>query len=165
MYKDYYEGRKNMGGIPVSIRTFKRIWQEKVPHIKVQNRRTDVCNTCDFLVHEIAHSKQDDDLRNQMVDKLVDHREKAARGRGKYKLGRVETRAIFQKYDIDTAKVFPEYADDSVRMIAYDFAQLSFVPHNTDQRNSIYHKVFSLLGETFHIFDELLNHFYLNRSP
>ena len=130
-----------MGGTLVSIRTFKRIRQEKVPHIKVQNPRTDICNTCDFLFHEIANCNRDDDTKDDMIDRLVAHRENAVRDRGKYMLERERTGTTFRKYDIETNKVFPDYADDSVRMISYDFAQLSFVPHNTDKRNSIYYKV------------------------
>ena len=142
MYKDYYQSRKELRFLPVSLSTFKIAWKRDLPQIKIQTRRTDMCNTCDFLVNELAHRERGkNDRKEEMRAKLNGHCDWANSSREFYHVNQACVLAVWRKYGVTECKKFPEEATDSVRMISYDFAQLSMVPHNTDQRGSIYFKV------------------------
>ena len=141
MYKDYHHMRKMAGGEPVSLSSFCRVWKRDLPYIKIQTLRTDMCNTCDFLVNEITHGNGDELTNYHMRQKLNGHCDLARASQAYYKTNREDVLKVHKKYGTDNGGTFPADAEDSVRMIAYDFAQLSMIPHNTDQRNSLYFKV------------------------
>ena len=141
MYKDYHQMRTRDGGEPVSLSTFSRVWKRDLPYVKIQTRRTDMCNTCDFLVNELAHGNGDELANYHMRQKLNCHCDLARVSQEFYKENRDDVLKVHQKYNVENEGTFPADAEDSVRMIAYDFAQLSMIPHNTDQRNSLYFKV------------------------
>ena len=147
MYKDYFQSRKELGLHPVSLSTFRDVWKKYLPHIKIQTRRTDMCNTCDFLVNELARGERGNEAKNEaMIMDLNAHCDWANSSRDFYNENRAEVLQKWIKYGIKEGDKFPDEATDSVRMIAYDFAQLSMDPHNTDQRGSIYFKVFYLVS-------------------
>ena len=146
LYMEYFDTRRFMNKVPASSSTFKRVWDRDLPHIKIRNRRTDLCNKCDILLNKMHSGGRSDGSKDQDFEEYSDHRKDATLTRQDYKQNRRSTAQCFLDHGIGLGSSFPAgqfplEALNTVRMIAYDYAQYNFVPNNTDQRNSVYYKV------------------------
>ena len=146
LYMEYFDSRRFMDKLPASASTFKKIWARDLPHIKIRTQRTDLCNKCDILLNNMQSGGRDNETKDQLFEIYSEHRTDATGARVEYKENRRSTAQCFSDYGIGVGTFFPAgqfrvEAVNTVRMIAYDYAQYNFVPNNTDQRNSVYYKL------------------------
>ena len=110
----------------ISYRSFRRIWKQYVPDVRVMKRRTDVCATCDRLRESVSRAKTEEQTTKAMTD-LKSHIDKANSER--------------EYYRESIAGASSATADSDYSHYTFDFAQQLELPSHTREVGPLYFKV------------------------
>ena len=110
----------------ISYRSFRRIWKQYVPDVRVMKRRTDVRATCDRLRESASRVKTEEQTTKAMTD-LKSHIDKANSER--------------EYYRESIAGASSATADSDYSHYTFDFAQQLELPSHTRGAGPLYFKV------------------------
>lgn len=134
---------------PVSFKSFRTIWDDAVPDLKILSSRSDMCGTCfklkNLLSFYMAGGKINECTMNidsnqctlstadSVINALAVHREKAHKAREFYRKCQTKAKTSFENRSVRNGKQHVEFL-----MISIDFAQSTDVPNYSDQVGQLY---------------------------
>lgn len=133
IFTHYEEACRQDSKEPVAFSTFKEVWLEQMPHIRIMSPKSDVCEKCELLTEaytKIPPGHPDD--RRQVLQELDQHVAYAKEEHDDYKRRVNESRK-----ELTDNNYNPDFP---YRKMAYtfDFAQTVSLPHRARQPGPIY---------------------------
>jgi len=140
LYRKYESACKESGQHTVSETYFRRTWVKFMPHVVVQKPRTDLCDTCQSNFTSLAQLRTlDDSVKEQMIQKSVDHLTRVSRERSLY-----QADVQMAKESLATHPSNGSLGSNSPNSHAatahysFDYAQQIHIPHNSQQVGPLY---------------------------
>jgi hypothetical protein len=115
----------------ISYSSFRRLWNELMPHLKFQPPASDLCEKCAQFKSRLQLAKKDIDEYNKIEAEFNEHKKKARLEREHY------------NNNIELSK-----NDLSIAHICYDWAQNVTIPYSPQQTGALYF----LSGYAVHLF-------------
>ena len=130
----------------VSKSTFRKLWKEYLPHIKIRGLRTDICGACDDFFDRIYHARRNGIPYEGLMMDWTKHRERAVHERAAYVKRVVDSKTDYKVNNFSPSEKFP-IGNDVKRVITFDYAQAVMLLHHIDQAGPIFFKViFSIIS-------------------
>ena len=148
VHQQYTTNIKVSGGIPIAYRTFLKIWQDELSHIRFNNPRSDLCMTCeDFkkrLKQVIATLDPEKEKKQEQIYKeALDHLKHAKKERLFYQANIKIAQKYYKKLASNNKAALKSNKPNSKNIMAHyswDFAQQLHYPFEEQQVGPIFFK-------------------------
>ncbi|CAG8845929.1 28257_t:CDS:2, partial [Gigaspora margarita] len=122
-FKKHFYSENNQDEAIISYYTFRKLWQETIPHLKFQSPASDLCEVCETFKAKLLVAKSDKDEYDQIKVQYDQHREAADREKQHY-----------------NNNINESAKDLSIVHVCYDWAQSISIPYSPQQVGTIYFK-------------------------
>jgi len=133
--------------IPISYRTFLKIWQEEFPHVKFNDPRSDLCMTCEEFkkrLNQVASALDENKEKKQaqIHKEALEHLKHVKKERLFYKANTKVANEYYRKLGLKTVHSKPSDPNSKNIMSHYswDFAQQLHYPFEDQQVGPIFFK-------------------------
>ena len=147
VHQQYAINCKVSGGSPIAYRTFLKIWQDELPHVKFNDPKTDLCMTCeDFKkrLNQVASALDENKEKKkaQIHKEALEHLKHTKKERLFYKANAKIANEYYQKIAAEKNHQKPSKPNSKRIMAHYswDFAQQLHYPFEDQQVGPIFFK-------------------------
>ena len=147
VHQQYAINCKASGSSPIAYRTFLKIWQDELPHVKFNDPKTDLCMTCEDFKKRLnqaaaALDENKEKKKEQIHKEALEHLKRTKKERLFYKANAKIANEYYRK--IGLKKVHQKSnKPNSKRIMAHyswDFAQQLHYPFEDQQVGPIFFK-------------------------
>ncbi len=136
VHRQYAINCKACGNSPIAYRTFLKIWQDELPHVKFNNPKTDLCMTCEDFKKRLnqvssALDENREKRKAQICKEALEHLNQAEKERLFYKANskianehyrKIEPEELCKRADKpNSRKMMAHYSWDFARQLHYPF--------------------------------------------
>ncbi|MCP4112844.1 MAG: hypothetical protein GY749_46190 [Desulfobacteraceae bacterium] len=136
VHQQYAINCKACGNSPIAYRTFLKIWQEELPHVRFDNPKTDLCMTCEDFKKRLnqissALDENREKQKAQIHKEALKHLNQAEKERLFYKANskianeycrKIESEELCKKADKpNSRKIMAHYSWDFAQQLHYPF--------------------------------------------
>ena len=140
IHKDYVEACTQTDTRAVAMTSFRTIWNQCLPHIKLMSVRSDVCDKCEVL-RRIVSTAGSEEASLTACTALADHIHDAQREREYYHEKTLDAKAELSDFALlEPPPVQPCSRNLCKPHYTFDFAQNILLPHTARQVGPIYFK-------------------------
>ena len=148
VHQQYKRSTEAAGSLPITYRTFLKIWQEELPHIKFNDPRSDLCMTCEDFKKRInqaaAALDEDGEKRQIQIHKdAIDHLRLVKKERLSYQANAKVANEYYRKLSsgpMSVALLSKPNSKNIMSHYSWDFAQQLHYPFEDQQVGPIYFK-------------------------
>ena len=135
----------------ISYSSFRKIWKNSLPHIKLQSFKSDLCDICEEFKSKIKYSKDSKTLESY-IEQYQSHSKQAKIARDFYNAQIEKTRKSWHSLSKENQrKILNNYINENKNKInpcsnnlsmhySFDFCQQVFYPYSPQQRGKEYFK-------------------------
>ena len=142
VYRQYETTCKDSSSRCVSETYFRRIWRNLLPHIVVQRPRTDLCAECHHNLTSLGQLRTfDDDVKQSMLQRSVDHLTEVTRERSLYQKDVAvakDSLAGEPSLSMGLLSSHDPNSQDVISHYSFDYAQQMHIPHDSQQVGPLY---------------------------
>ena len=135
LHKEYVAACQEINIRTLGLSSFKSMWLQCLPHIRISNPRDDVCQTCEIIRKKISDAVSEEEKLTASTE-LSTHIEKAQLERGVYKQS---IKCAFDETPPRDEGAIPPVSKDLHKIhYTFDFSQQVTIPHHYRQMGPLY---------------------------
>lgn len=147
VHQQYVISIENLKASPIAYRTFLKIWQEELPHVKFNDPRSDLCMACEDFKKRLNQvtailDENKEKKQIQIHKEALDHLKHTKKERLFYKANSKVANEYYQKLGSKTIHLKPHTPNskDIMSHYSWDFAQQIHYPFEDQQVGPIFFK-------------------------
>ncbi|XP_060577599.1 uncharacterized protein LOC132734769 [Ruditapes philippinarum] len=138
LHSKYQQACVEAGVRCLGITTFKCVWKQCLPHIKIMTAKDDVCHKCEIIRKRVADAINEMD-KLEAANDLREHIQDAQRERQVYRQTIEEAREEMRHTSVTVNRpAQPCTSDLSKVHYTFDYSQNVTIPHHSQQMGPLY---------------------------
>ena len=139
LWRQYKTSCEEQNQKPVSLVSFRRLWQKFLPNMVMMRPATDLCWTCQQNSGQILRSSNlDEEQKSQLLLRAQLHLSKAKSEREFYKQCCNESKTTVERFHIQSLSPHPSVSLKGMVHYSFDMAQQIHFPYNPQQPSPVF---------------------------